>query len=155
MSFIAEPPTPIARDLLLYYQKPTILFLHTNGPQERLLEEAESLCFQNRTISAVNSLHKYLESLPVPGDGVLSSCLAEWHRARFEELKTEPRHLHLFDPSKLVVNIVENLVAFLNEINKLDVRNKTIVIPLDFVRAWQKTVTNDILSDSTFIKTFI
>ena len=138
----------------MLYRTPSILFLHTNGPEDQVRKEADELCFQKRALAAVDSLQSYLESLPVPGDGVLSLRLAEWHRARFEELKTEPRHLHLFDPSKLVVKVVDNLVAFIRDNNRLDIGKKSIVIPLDFIRTWHRTVTQQILADDAYVHIF-
>jgi hypothetical protein len=149
-----DPPTSIARDLLVATTTPSILFLHTNVPADRVSDEANELCFKTRVLAAVDSLYNFLESIPAPGDGVLSSGLAEWHRARFEELKTEPRHLHLFDPSKLVVKVVEDLANSLRINYKLDINKKTRVIPLDFIREWHETLIKNIRADDSFIADF-
>ena len=118
---------------------------------ECVKEEAENLRFRTQVLQAANDLVTFLEKSGVPGDAVQSSCLSQWYKAKYTDLKSSAPTDFLFDPSILVVGIIQELVTTLNTVNKLDVARKNVLIPLSLVRSWEGSFKEDVTKDDAVL----
>lgn len=103
-------------------------------------------------LQTAESMVVFLDSSAIPGDAVGSHALAEWYKVKFGELRAIPPNRFLFDPTLLVAGIVEDLGMTLANVNRLDVRNKSILIPLCFVRAWFEELKNRLGGDDLLLQ---
>ena len=149
--FTDEPPTALAGDLLRFNKKQCILFVQWSINPEHILREATDLCLQTRTLQAADSLLRFFESSAVPGDAASSQCLSEWYKARFAELKGMQPGTFLFDPTMLVTGLIQDLAFTLAESNKLEVTNRSVLVPLCFVRSWATAFGDRVRKDRSLL----
>ena len=118
---------------------------------EHIKQEAEILSFRTQVVKAANDLVTSLEKSGVPGDAVPSSCLSGWYKAKYTDLKSSVHTDFLFDPSVLVVGIIQELVTTLITVNKFDVARKNVLIPLSLVRSWEESFKEDVAKDDAIL----
>jgi hypothetical protein len=111
------------------------------------LQEAEALCFRTRVLQAAVNFVAFLETSGVPGDAVPSRALGEWYKATYKALKVESTDDFLFDPSVLVVGIIQEFVGTVRRVNRLDIASKSILIPLAFARTWITDFRDEVKKD--------
>ena len=143
----------IAGDLLRINKKPCVLFICWTSVVnfDRISEEAENLSFRTRVLQASKDLVDILGSSAVPGDAVPSSVLSEWYESKFSDLKAAHTITFLFDPSVIVVGIIQELVETLKTVNRFDVARRNVLIPLDFVQSWEISFKDAVMKDDVML----
>jgi hypothetical protein len=147
-----EPPTAIARDLFRINKKPCILLTQWGADAEQIVQEAENLSLCTRALQYAGSLLQFLESSGVPGDAVPSQAISEWYNVKYRELKKTPPADQLFDLSALIVGIIKDLAFTLDEVNRLNITQRSILVPLCLVRSWEISFNDRVLDDETLVK---
>jgi hypothetical protein len=133
---------------------PCILFVCSTSltQPEHVQQEAERLSFRTQILQAANDLVAFLEKYAVvPGDAVHSSHLADWYKAKYADMKSALLVDFLFDPSVLVIGVIQELVTTLNTVNRFDVAHKHLLIPLSLVRSWEKSFKEDVAKDDAVL----
>jgi hypothetical protein len=102
-------------------------------------------------LQSAESLRRFLESIGVAGDAVCSTGLSKWYQLKFMELKQASANNILFDPTILVVETIQDLVASLAQIHQFDIKSQKVLVPLSFIRSWAEMLATRVDKDPSLI----
>lgn len=136
---ISSDTSIIFHELLNINTLPCLLFISQTRDidMDTIFKESAALSFASYALNTVTDCMTFFEGHVAEGDALHSETLKKWFSTSSRMLDDQDPANYLFDPTLLLVGVINHLRATIIDNHTFDIQGKkSISIPFIFIRGW-------------------